>query len=167
MTTAPISATDFRHACAHFATGVTVVTVEREPGQAYGMTANSFTSVSLEPFLVLVCVDERSHILPLLKQKRVFGISVLKADQQALSVYFAQPNQTAESEERLKVRYRWTPTGVPLLEDTLAQLACKVVSSYIAGDHTIFLAEVQSTELFAGEPLLFFRSQYRQMAPQR
>ena len=165
MTAAPITTTDFRQACAHFATGVTVVTVERTPGQAYGMTANSFASVSLDPFLVLICVDERSHLLPLLKQKRAFGISVLKSNQQPISVYFAQPDQSAEADAELGIRYRWAPFNIPLVEDVLAQIACRIVASYIAGDHTIFLGEVQSADLFPGEPLLFFRSKYRQLAP--
>jgi flavin reductase (DIM6/NTAB) family NADH-FMN oxidoreductase RutF len=167
MTATSLTATDFRQACAHFATGVTVVTVARAPGSAYGMTANSFTSVSLDPFLTLVCVDQRSHLLPLLKQNRFFGVSVLKEHQQAVSVYFAQAEQTSEAEASLGVRFRWTPAGIPLLEDTIAQIVCRVVASYIAGDHTIFLGEVQSAELFPGEPLLFFRSQYRQLAPPR
>jgi flavin reductase (DIM6/NTAB) family NADH-FMN oxidoreductase RutF len=164
MTAAPITSTDFRHVLGQFATGVTVITVERGPNMAYGMTANAFTSVSLEPVLILVCVDQKSHLLPLLHQKRLFGVSVLKEQQQALSIYFAQPNQTPEAEASLNVRYRWTPSGVPLVEDTLAHLICRVVSSYMAGDHTIFLGEVQSAELFPGDPLLFFRSQYRQVA---
>lgn len=167
MTATPLTTTDFRQACAHFATGVTVVTVARAPGSAYGMTANSFTSVSLDPFLTLVCVDQRSHLLPLLKQNRFFGVSVLKEHQQPVSVYFAQAEQTPEAEANLGVRFRWTPAGIPLLEDTIAQIVCRVVASYIAGDHTIFLGEVQSAELFPGEPLLFFRSQYRQLAPPR
>lgn len=165
MAASPLTTTDFRQACANFATGVTVVTVERAPGQAYGMTANSFTSVSLEPFLILVCVDERSHLLPILKQIGYFGISVLKSSQQSLSVYFAQPDQSPEADARLGIRYRWTATGIPLVEDTLAQIVCRVVASHMAGDHTIFLSEVQSAELFPGEPLLFFRSKYRQLAP--
>ncbi len=173
MTSTPLTATDFRHALSQFATGVTVITAPRvatQPGdpaprQAYGMTANSFTSVSLDPFLILVCVDQRSHLLPLLKQDRFFGVNVLKENQQPVSVYFAQSEQTPEAEAKLGIRYRWTQQGIPLLEDTLAQIVCRVVASYIAGDHTIFLGEVQSAELFPGEPLLFFRSQYRQVAP--
>jgi flavin reductase (DIM6/NTAB) family NADH-FMN oxidoreductase RutF len=167
MTAAPITTTDFRHVLGQFATGVTIITVARAPNSPYGMTANAFTSVSLDPLLVLVCVDEKSHLLPLLQKKRLFGVSVLKAHQQPLSVYFAQPNQTAEAEAALGVRYRWTSEDVPLLEDTLAHLVCRVVANYMAGDHTIFLGEVQTAELFAGEPLLFFRSQYRQIAPPR
>jgi flavin reductase (DIM6/NTAB) family NADH-FMN oxidoreductase RutF len=167
MTTTPLTATDFRHALGQFATGVTVITAARAAGQAYGMTANSFTSVSLDPFLTLVCVDQRSHLLPLLKQGRFFGVNVLKEHQQAVSVYFAQSEQTPEAEARLGVRYRWTQAGIPLLEDTIAQIVCQVVATYIAGDHTIFLGEVQSADLYPGEPLLFFRSRYRQLTPPR
>jgi flavin reductase (DIM6/NTAB) family NADH-FMN oxidoreductase RutF len=172
MTATPLTATDFRHALGQFATGVTVITAPRGtpgqlPPQAYGMTANSFTSVSLDPFLTLVCVDQRSHLMPLLKQGRFFGVNVLKEHQQAVSIYFAQAEQTPEAEAKLGIRYRWTSAGIPLLEDTLAQIVCRVVASYIAGDHTIFLGEVQSADLFPGEPLLFFRSQYRQLAPSR
>jgi len=179
MTATPLTVTDFRHALGQFATGVTVITVPRGTGQgqkqgsaqdsaqAYGMTANSLTSVSLEPLLILVCVDQRSHLLPLLRQNLFFGVSVLKEDQRAYSVYFAQSEQSPQAEEKLGVRYRWTPAGIPLLEDTLAQIVCRVVGTYIAGDHTIFLGEVQSADLFSGEPLLFFRSRYRQIAPAR
>lgn len=175
MTSTPLTATDFRHALGQFATGVTVVTVPRGASQGrgqgsaqvYGMTANSFTSVSLEPFLILVCVDQRSHLLPLLRQNLFFGVNVLKENQQAVSVYFAQSEQNAEEEAKLGICFRWTQAGIPLLEDTLAQIICRVVGSYIAGDHTIFLGEVQSADLFPGEPLLFFRSRYRQIAPAR
>jgi flavin reductase (DIM6/NTAB) family NADH-FMN oxidoreductase RutF len=167
MTATPLTASDFRHALGQFATGVTVITAQRAPGQPYGMTANAFTSVSLDPFLVLVCVDQRSHLLPLLKGGRFFGVNVLKDYHQAVSVYFAQSEQSPDAEARLGIRYRWTPAGVPLIEDTLAQMVCQVVASYIAGDHTIFLGEVQSADLFPGEPLLFFRSQYRQLVPSR
>ncbi len=167
MTSTSFTTTDFRHALSQFATGVTVVTVARAPGQAYGMTANSFTSVSLDPFLTLVCVDQRSHLLPLLKQNLLFGVNVLKEHQQAVSVYFAQAVQTPEAEGKLGVCYRWTSDGVPLLEDTIAQIVCRVAASYVAGDHTIFLGEVQSADLFPGEPLIFFRSHYRQLAPRR
>src|SRR6266568_1634537 len=132
----------FRRALGQFATGVTVVTVEREPGQVYGMTANSFTAVSLEPLLILVCVEQR-----------------------ALSDYFAQCEQSAEEERRLNVRYRWTPNGVPLLEGTLAQLACKVAAHYVCGDHTIFIGEVESAEVQAGQPLIFWGGDYRGICP--
>ena len=129
------------------------------------MTANAFTSVSLEPFLVLVCIDQRAHMLPILHRKKSFGISVLKEGQQAISEFFAQPGQNEDVEDRLNIRFRYSPSGIPLLENTLAQLSCQVTASYVAGDHTIFLGEVETANINGGEPLLFFRGHYRQVAP--
>ncbi len=128
------------------------------------MTANSVTSVSLEPLLVLVCIDERARALPLVQEKRRFGISVLKDDQKAWSEYFAQPEQDEEAERRLGIRFRWTESGVPLLEGTLMQLVCDVVATQLAGDHTIFVAEVATAEVFAGRPLLFYTGKYARLS---
>src|SRR5437773_10449473 len=108
MTATALTAREFRNALGQVATGVTVVTVDREPGSVFGMTANAFTSVSLNPMLILICVDERAKILPLLQKKKRFGISVLKQGQQAVSEYFAQAEQNSEAEHRLGLRYRWT-----------------------------------------------------------
>jgi flavin reductase len=166
MTATALTTREFRNALGQFATGVTVVTVEREPGSVFGMTANAFTSVSLKPMLILVCVEERAKILPLLHKKKRFGISVLKQDQRAISEYFAQPEQDSEAEHRLALRYRWTAENVPVLEDTVAQLSCSVVATHLAGDHTIVVGEVEGAEIQGGEPLLFFRGEYRHMARQ-
>src|SRR5467141_2364139 len=96
MLTPQLTALEFRKALGHFTTGVTVVTVEHEPGKIHGMTANSFTSVSLDPLLILVCVDHRAKILPLLQKKKQFGVSVLKTGQQAVSEYFARGVHSAD-----------------------------------------------------------------------
>jgi len=88
---------------------------------------------------------------------------VLKEDQRAMSEYFAQTEENAETEERLGVRFGWTPSGIPVLEDTLAQLGCNVVASYVSGDHTVFIGEVETAKIHSGEPLLFFGGQYRQI----
>jgi len=157
---------EFRNALGQFATGITVVTVEREPGSVFGMTANAFTSVSLNPMLILVCVEERAKILPHLHKKQRFGVSVLKHDQRALSEYFAQAQQDAEAEHRLGLRYRWTPEGVPVLNDTVVQLGCSVVAAHLAGDHTIIVGRVEDAEIQGGEPLLFFRGEYRHIGRQ-
>ena len=167
MTTSPLTTLEFRKALGQFSTGVTVVTVEREPGKIQGMTANSFTSVSLDPLLILVCVDHRAKILPFLQKKKRFGVSVLKAGQQAVSEYFARGVHSAEAEERLSIRYARTASGLPVLEDTLLQLSCSTVSSHLAGDHTIFIAEVHDAEIREGEPLLYFRGEYRSIARHR
>jgi flavin reductase (DIM6/NTAB) family NADH-FMN oxidoreductase RutF len=164
ITTPPLTTLQFRKALGHFSTGVTVVTVEREPGLVHGMTANSFTSVSLEPMLILVCVDQRAKLLPLLEKKRRFGVSVLKQGQEAISEYFAKGEQSPEAEERLSIRYNWKHGGVPLLEDTLLRLSCGVVAAHITGDHTIFIGEVESAQMEEGEPLLFYRGEYRKIA---
>jgi flavin reductase (DIM6/NTAB) family NADH-FMN oxidoreductase RutF len=157
---------EFRLACGQFATGVTVLTVERAPGKVHGMTANSVTSVSLDPLLLLICVEQRANLLPLVKQKKRFGVNILKEGQEAISRYFAQPEERSDVEAQLGIRYRWTESGIPLLDDALVHVACNVVASYVAGDHTIFIGEVESTEIFDGEPLLFFRGAYRRIAPQ-
>jgi flavin reductase (DIM6/NTAB) family NADH-FMN oxidoreductase RutF len=161
-----LTAREFRNALGQFATGVTVVTVEREPGSVFGMTANAFTSVSLNPMLVLICVDERAKILPLLHKHKRFGISVLKQDQQALSEYFAQPEQDSEAEHRLGLHYRWAAEGVPVLEDTVVQISCSVVAAHVVGDHTLIVGKVEDAEIHGGEPLLFFRGEYRHLARQ-
>ncbi|HKW62862.1 MAG TPA: flavin reductase family protein [Candidatus Acidoferrum sp.] len=161
-----LTAREFRNALGQFATGITVVTVEREPGSVFGMTANAFTSVSLKPMLILVCVEERAKILPHLHKKQKFGVSVLKQDQRALSEYFAQAHQDAEAEHRLALRYRWTPEGVPVLEDTVLQLGCSVAAAHLAGDHTIIVGKVEDAEIRGGEPLVFFRGEYRHIARQ-
>src|SRR5258707_7805347 len=155
----------FRRVAGTFTTGVTVITVERDPGVVHGMTANSFTSVSLDPLLILVCVSHEARLLSFLKTQRRFGVNILREDQQALSEFFAKIEQTQEAHARLGIRDRWTASGIPLLEATLAQLACNVVAEHPAGDHTIFIGEVESMESHDGEPLLFHRGQYRRLSP--
>ncbi len=169
---------EFRQALSHFATGVTVLTAERvvnpittengrgqtaTHGPVHGMTANSFTSVSLEPLLILVCVAESAQMHGVLHQRRRFGVNVLKTGQQAISEFFAQPEQPVDAERALGIRFRWTSQGIPLLEDALIQLACNVVSTYAAGDHTIFLGEVLSADIDPGEPLLYYRRDYHHL----
>lgn len=155
----------FRRVAGTFATGVTVITVERDPGVVHGMTANSFTSVSLDPLLVLVCVSHDARLFSFLKAQHRFGVGILREDQQALSEHFAKCDQSPEADAQMGVRYRWTSTGIPLLDGALAQLACNVVGEHPAGDHTIFLGEVESMESHEGQPLLFHRGQYRRLAP--
>src|SRR5467141_776068 len=109
----------FRRVAGTFTTGVTVITVERDPGVVHGMTANSFTSVSLDPLLILVCVSHEARLLSFLKTQRRFGVNILREDQQALSEFFAKIEQTPEEDARLGIRYRWTSSGIPLLEGGL------------------------------------------------
>jgi len=138
-----------------------VVTAERAPGGVHGMTANSFTSVSLDPPLILICVSHGAQLLPMVQRQKRFGVNILKDNQRAISEYFARTEESAETEKQLGIRYRWTEKGIPLLEDALVHLACNVVDSRAAGDHTIFIAEVECVEIYDGEPLLYLRGNYR------
>jgi flavin reductase (DIM6/NTAB) family NADH-FMN oxidoreductase RutF len=164
MPTSALSSSEFRNALGHFTTGVTVVTVEREAGKIHGMTANSFTSVSLDPMLILVCVDHRAIMYSLLQKKKQFGVSVLKQNQQAISEYFAKKEHNAETEQRLGIHFRQTPSGAHVIDGTLLQMSCKVIASHVAGDHTIFIGDVEHAEMEEGEPLLYFRGEYRKIA---
>ena len=164
MSSAPITSLDFRRALGQFATGITVVTAESAPGRVHGMTANSFTSVSLEPPLISVCVAERAHLLPLLKEKRVFGVNVLKEDQQRLSEFFALADQPRKDEAIMNIKFVWTPQHIPLLDNALCQIACRLHATHVAGDHTIVVGEVLSAALYSGKPLLFFRGDYTRLS---
>jgi len=160
MPTTSLSPELFRSVMGSFPTGVTVITAEREPGKVHGMTANSLTSVSLDPLLILVCVDQKARLLHYLKAQRRFGVNILKSSQQALSKFFALLEQDPAEEARLGVHFRWTESRIPLLEDALAHIGCHVVAQYMSGDHTIFLGEVESLELHEGEPLVHHRGGY-------
>jgi flavin reductase (DIM6/NTAB) family NADH-FMN oxidoreductase RutF len=151
----------FRRVMGSFPTGIAVLTAEREAHQVHGMTANTLTSVSLDPLLILVCVDQNAQLLTCLKMQGRFGVNILKDSQRAISELFAKPEQDPEEETRLGVRFRWTSTGIPMLEEALAHLGCNVVAQYMSGDHTIFVGEVESLELKDGEPLLYHRGKYR------
>ncbi len=164
MSAAPLNPVLFRRVAGAFATGVSIITVEREPGQVHGMTANSFTSVSLEPLLVLVCVYHDARLLSFLKSQHRFGVSILREGQQALSEHFAKGEQTPEAEASLGFRFLWTSSGVPVLDGALAQLSCNVVAEHAAGDHTIFVGEVETMSCEDGDPLIFHRGQYRKLA---
>lgn len=152
---------EFRKAMGQFATGVTILTVDLD-GQVHGMTANAFASVSLDPLLVLVCVDRNARTHAHLHAKKRFGINVLCEDQRAISEYYAQPVYAHDqAETRAGARFERTQHGTPILHGALAYLECKLVSTQEAGDHTIFIAEVEDVVVRDGKPLLFFRGDYR------
>jgi flavin reductase (DIM6/NTAB) family NADH-FMN oxidoreductase RutF len=151
---------DFRRCCARFATGITIATVIDPDCQPHGLTVNSFTSVSLAPPLVLVCIDYSSKVLPLFRAASHFGVNVLHAGQQELSARFATKGQ-----DRFD-RVPWTAGefGVPLIPGALAHFECAVRNVVEAGDHAVFLAEAIRFDLGErGEPLLFFDSRYRSL----
>ena len=157
-----LTADDFRKAMGCFATGVTVVTVD-QGGEVHGMTANAFTSVSLDPVLVLVCVDHRARTHAHLHARKRFGVNVLRNDQQSISEYYARSAETHQHPESAGARFERTAHGTPVLQGALAYLECRLHSTQAAGDHTIFIAEVEEVVVREGEPLLYFRSEYREV----
>jgi flavin reductase (DIM6/NTAB) family NADH-FMN oxidoreductase RutF len=161
-----LNASDFRKAMGCFATGVTVITVDQD-GEVHGMTANAFTAVSLDPVLVLVCVDHRARTHAHLHSRKRFGVNVLSSDQQTVSEYYARAAETHQHPESAGARFDRTAQGTPVLQGGLAYLECRLHSSQPAGDHTIFIAEVEEVVVREGEPLLYFRSEYRDIEPVR
>ena len=153
----------YRRVMGRFATGVTVITVNSAIGDPRGMTANSFTSVSLEPMLVLVCVDYRARTLALLEANERFGINVLTEDQQPLSDYFARSEQDPETARQLGVRFYAGKHGTSLLEGCLATIECRKVATHVVGDHTIFIGEVMEMSAVEGRPLLFYSGRYHRL----
>ena len=142
----------FRKTCGRFATGVAIATVSALDGTPYGLTVNSFTSVSAMPPLVLICIDYRSTVLSYFRASASYCINVLKEDQRNLSDRFS---------ERIPDRFDglvWTTgeLGAPVLRDCLASMECSVVQTVEAGDHAIFIAEVIRANCRDGKPLLYY-----------
>jgi len=155
---------EFRTALGRFASGVTVITVDTSEGVVHGMTANAFCSVSLRPPLVLVCVDHLAETYLHLHERRQFGVSILREEQEALSEFFADPERNPDAGYRLGIHYRPMKSGIPVLDNALGNLDCSVVSVHESGDHTIFVGEVREVSVSEGAPLLYFRGRYRMCA---
>jgi 3-hydroxy-9,10-secoandrosta-1,3,5(10)-triene-9,17-dione monooxygenase reductase component len=154
---------EFRHILGHFATGVTVITTCDADGVPRGFTANAFTSLSLDPPLVVVCVDKRSHTYPALQASRAaFAVNILSRDQEELSRLFASKEQDKFS----GLSFSLGPLGQPILHEVLAFLECRVIERFPGGDHTILVAEVHHLGTVADEePLLYYRGAYTSTGP--
>lgn len=155
-----VTGEDLKKVLANFATGVTVVTTLEDDGTAHGMTANAFSSVSLQPPLVLLCVDHKANTHTLIRKQGRFGINILSQGQQRLAEYFAMKQKCAQDAPG---SCTLTTSGVPRLDGCLAFLGCQVVGAHEYGDHTIFVARVEEADVNSGQPLLYFRRGYRHM----
>ena len=148
----------FRTVMGKFATGITVVIAEVD-GQVHGMTANAFVSVSLNPPLVLVSVDNRAHMKAAIDQSGRFAISVLRAEMEYISTHFAGRHQ--EGYEPVFERR----ADHPVLVDAIAHIVTKLWAAYPGGDHTLFVGEVVHLESNDEEPVLYYAGKYRQLQP--
>jgi flavin reductase (DIM6/NTAB) family NADH-FMN oxidoreductase RutF len=151
----------FRDALGWFATGVAIVTTRAANGTRIGLTANSFSSVSLDPPLVLFSLNRRASSLAAFQASGCFAVNVLHHDQQALSFRFATP---ADDRWRGVEVDTWS-TGAPILRDALASFECRTEASHAGGDHVIFIGEVVRMQAEPhGRPLVFCRVCYRALA---
>ena len=142
-----------------FATGVTVVTSLDEEGTPHSMTANSFTSVCLEPPTVLICVAHGTHTYGYVERNQRFGINILGEEQEDLGVHFARrPEDRAEG---MEYHYTIANDEIPMLDNSMVFFGCEVVGSHVYGDHTVYMGEVkQVIQNEAGEPLMFYKSRW-------
>lgn len=153
----PISPDEFRAALSKFASGVTVVTTKDAAGNPHGITVSAFCSVSLEPPLILVCIEKDAGSHYAFGESKVFVVNVLSDEQIAHSNQFASPLEDKfngiECEKGIE--------GAPILKDTLATLECKLVETCEGGDHTIFIGQIEKATINDGKPLLYFHGNYR------
>lgn len=152
----------FRRVMGCFATGVTVVATRRPDGEPVGLTVNAFTSVSLDPPLILICIHRNANAHHHLLQAGHFGMSFLEADQGELAVRFSM----ADADDRFRdMAVVDGPLGSPLIQGALAWMECRVREAHSGGDHSIIVAEVDDCEAGEGDPLLFFRGSLMGLSP--
>jgi flavin reductase (DIM6/NTAB) family NADH-FMN oxidoreductase RutF len=151
----------FREVMGHFATGISVVTAF-EGERPQGITVNAFSSVSLEPALVMVALDRRRFITPMVRIAGRYAVNVLGSDQQALSDCFAHAPVSPGREAFCGAPWHIGPTGLPLIDGSIATLECTIVETFSAGDHDLFIGRVDSLEHDRPgvEPLLYYRRRY-------
>ena len=150
----------FRSVMGRFASGITVVTARDGSGRPHGMTVSAFASLSLEPSLVLVCIDNEATMAPLISSITHIAINILSSTQEEISRRFSGP-----LDDRFAgIGYTEGRNGCALLDDVLASLECRVVERHPAGDHVILIGEVEDAHATDGLPLLYFRGGYMGLA---
>jgi flavin reductase (DIM6/NTAB) family NADH-FMN oxidoreductase RutF len=152
----------FKAIMSRWASGVTVVTAHTESGEVHGMTASSFSSVSLSPPLVLVCVNRKNRTHDLIIEQRRFGIHLLAQGVETLSNRCAG-FQGEEAHLLTDVPNHIEVTGAPILDDSLSWMDCSLWAAYDGGDHSIFVGEIAAGGAREGEPLLWFGRGYRRL----
>ena len=152
-------AKELRRVMGMFATGVTVLTTRDVNGKPYGLTANAVTSLSLDPPLLIICIDKRAETHPHFFDSRCFVVNILAEDQEELSSRFARTG----GDKFQGVPFSTNQDGVPVLEGTLAHVECRIIETHEGGDHVIHIGEVHHAEVRGGDPLLFFQGKYRHL----
>jgi flavin reductase ActVB len=150
---------EFRAVLGRFASGVTILTARDPEGRDHGMTVSAFCSASLVPPLVLACIDRSADMHDVLRKASHFGLSILAEGQEALSRRFAElPAGRFDG-----IGYSRAESGVVLLDDALGHMECRRLDRYDAGDHAIYVGEVEWASSHTGRPLLYYRGGYAQL----
>jgi len=156
----PVSSADFRAALSRFASGVTVVTTKDAAGKTFGITVSAFCSVSLEPPLVLICIEKTTGSHHAFEESGRFTVNILTDEQAPVSEHFA----TLVEDKFASVDHAVDEHGVPLLPSSLAMLQCSLFKTLDGGDHSIFLGLVEHVIVRDARPLVYFKSGYRTIA---
>jgi flavin reductase (DIM6/NTAB) family NADH-FMN oxidoreductase RutF len=157
----PINSTELRRIMGHFATGVTIITTVDKAGAHFGLTANAFMSLSLNPPLVLISVDKSAQCYSCFDESKVFTVNFLSEHQEEISRRFA----TKGVEKFAGLQWREGNNGAASLEGVMAHIECKLVQTYDGGDHTIIIGEILSASGSGERPLLFFKGKYHKLPP--
>ena len=157
----PVKPEDLRCAMRQWATGVSVVSAQHD-GQRHGMTVNSFTSISLDPPLVLVSLERVTRTHDMVGEAGSFAVTILRHDQREISDTFA--GRLTEQSDRFAGLETFTlQTGAPLITGGIAHFDCQVVATYEAGTHTVFIGQVVALNCDTGDPLLYYNRDYHQL----
>jgi len=156
-----VSVDDFKKALQLWASGVTVVTTNSLKFGVQGMTVTAFTSVSVDPPQILVCINDAADTGSGISESQCFAVNILTADQQDLSNQFA--GGSSQQQRFQNTDWKAGVTGAPILNNSLMSLDCKVVEKVRAGTHWIIIGEVQDSVCRSGEPLLYYCGAYRQL----
>lgn len=155
-----ISNVEFRAALGNFASGVTVVTTMDAAGKLHGITVSAFCSVSLEPPLVLICIEKSTASHYAFEESEIFVVNILSETQAGVSEQFAAPHLDKFD----GVKYEIGTLGAPVLTGALVNLECRLRHSLNGGDHSIFVGEVENVQSSSSHPLIYFRGEYRNLA---
>jgi len=157
-----VDVSQFKSALKLWASGVTVVTAQSEQQGLKGMTATSFSSVSVDPPQILVCLNQNTDTGAVVLEQKQFAINILSTDQEGASNQFA--GGSSQAERFASVAWEAGDNGAPLLSDALVSMECKLVDQVLAGTHWIVIGEVQKVVCRTGEPLLYYSGAYRQLS---
>lgn len=144
----------FKLAWSNFPTGVSVITTIEDGGQVHGCTVNALCSVSIDPLLVIICLDHKTNTIQIVRERGQFSINILSENQSQIAGYFARSPEDRKGD--VDVSYTFQPNGSAEIDGSVFFMDCSVVTSHEAGDHTVFVGQVEDVHLRDERPLLYY-----------